>query len=381
MIRGCGGRAPRDWGHARRPSLRLRRSLRLHPLHRRPRRRGGGRGAHAVPHRGRARSPRTTGCGSTKWLGDGAMFVSTEATAPGRAHPRADAPHRRARGARCRCGPGMAGGAVILFEGDDYVGGPVNLAARLCDVGRSPTSSSRCAELGACVPPDAAARPDGRARRSPASCSRSTSCASEASPGHREPVAGNACHGRVTDFEHDRVRDDPLRARRARRPARPQPPRQAQLVHARRCGARCAQLGRALLADPGDIRALVVVGEGRAFSSGIDTSVFAAGAAATAVAASSPPTSPSLRMPTRRSPGSSPPRTRTPGSTRRRSRRSPRSAATRSVAASSSRSRATSGSSRTARSSACSSSSTGSSPTSAGRSGCRASSARARPRS
>ena len=34
-------------------------------------------------------------------------------------------------------------------------------------------------------------------------------------------------------------------------------------------------LGRTLLADPGDIRALVVRGEGRAFSSGIDTSVFA----------------------------------------------------------------------------------------------------------
>ena len=37
------------------------------------------------------------------------------------------------------------------------------------------------------------------------------------------------------------------------------------------------ELGRALVADPGDIRALVVRGEGRAFSSGIDTSVFASG--------------------------------------------------------------------------------------------------------
>jgi enoyl-CoA hydratase/carnithine racemase len=39
------------------------------------------------------------------------------------------------------------------------------------------------------------------------------------------------------------------------------------------------ELGRHLLADPGDLRALVVVGEGRAFSSGIDTSVFAEGTA------------------------------------------------------------------------------------------------------
>jgi enoyl-CoA hydratase/carnithine racemase len=36
-------------------------------------------------------------------------------------------------------------------------------------------------------------------------------------------------------------------------------------------------LGRELLADPGDIRVLVVSGEGRAFSSGIDTSVFSSG--------------------------------------------------------------------------------------------------------
>ena len=40
-------------------------------------------------------------------------------------------------------------------------------------------------------------------------------------------------------------------------------------------------VGAALLADPGDLRALVVIGEGRAFSSGIDTSVFTANASTT----------------------------------------------------------------------------------------------------
>lgn len=39
------------------------------------------------------------------------------------------------------------------------------------------------------------------------------------------------------------------------------------------------ELGARLLADPGELRALIVIGEGRAFSSGIDTSVFAEGTA------------------------------------------------------------------------------------------------------
>jgi enoyl-CoA hydratase/carnithine racemase len=48
-------------------------------------------------------------------------------------------------------------------------------------------------------------------------------------------------------------------------------------------------LGRELLADPGDIRVLVVSGAGRAFSSGIDTSVFAEGLSATDLDDDEPP--------------------------------------------------------------------------------------------
>jgi class 3 adenylate cyclase len=67
-----------------------------------------------------------------KWLGDGAMFVAVDA--------------RQLVCAVCELEriahdhelpleihAGLAGGQVILLEGDDYTGGPVNLAARLTD--------------------------------------------------------------------------------------------------------------------------------------------------------------------------------------------------------------------------------------------------------
>jgi adenylate cyclase len=67
-----------------------------------------------------------------KWLGDGAMLVATEP------RPLVDAVVRMEhgldeRGCALPLRAGIAGGRVILFEGDDYIGRAVNLAARLCD--------------------------------------------------------------------------------------------------------------------------------------------------------------------------------------------------------------------------------------------------------
>jgi len=94
-----------------------------------------------------------------KWLGDGAMFVSTEG-------PRLVscilALKRRIEelDIALPLRAGLAGGDVILFEGDDYIGGPVNLAARLCDAA-APREVLACAELAGAVPPGAAALPMG----------------------------------------------------------------------------------------------------------------------------------------------------------------------------------------------------------------------------
>jgi class 3 adenylate cyclase len=67
-----------------------------------------------------------------KWLGDGTMLVSVlpeqlvaAVCTLERRFDEADLP--------LQIHAGMAGGGVILLEGDDYTGGPVNLAARLSD--------------------------------------------------------------------------------------------------------------------------------------------------------------------------------------------------------------------------------------------------------
>ncbi len=94
-----------------------------------------------------------------KWLGDGAMFVSTEPEPLVAALVELE---RRieVEGASLPVRAGMAGGEVILFEGDDYIGSPVNLAARLCD-GAHPGEVLVEADLAAFAPPAVDLRPVG----------------------------------------------------------------------------------------------------------------------------------------------------------------------------------------------------------------------------
>lgn len=65
-----------------------------------------------------------------KWLGDGAMLVGVE---EGPVIATVAELVERTRTVGLDTHAGIASGTVLLFEGDDYVGRPPNLAARLCD--------------------------------------------------------------------------------------------------------------------------------------------------------------------------------------------------------------------------------------------------------
>ena len=66
-----------------------------------------------------------------KWLGDGAMFVCVD-TAPLVQAVLDIADRLAAMDFPLTLRAGVASGMVILFEADDYIGMPVNLASRLC---------------------------------------------------------------------------------------------------------------------------------------------------------------------------------------------------------------------------------------------------------
>ncbi|HEV8297800.1 MAG TPA: adenylate/guanylate cyclase domain-containing protein, partial [Acidimicrobiales bacterium] len=80
-----------------------------------------------------------------KWLGDGAMLIGVEAT-PAIALGAHLIAHFRDTDVRVRVG--IATGTVLLFEGDDYIGEPVNLAAKLCGAAAPGEILADCAPDG-----------------------------------------------------------------------------------------------------------------------------------------------------------------------------------------------------------------------------------------
>lgn len=67
----------------------------------------------------------------TKWLGDGAMLSSADA--PAVIALVLELADRTSDTTPLDIRAGLAQGAVIMFEGDDYIGRAANVAARLCD--------------------------------------------------------------------------------------------------------------------------------------------------------------------------------------------------------------------------------------------------------
>jgi adenylate cyclase len=96
-----------------------------------------------------------------KWLGDGAMLVTVEA--PPLLAAVVEAKWALADQVPLRLRGGIAAGPVMVFEGDDYVGRPVNLAARLCEA----ADADQClaaADLASACPVGLEATPIGSRR-------------------------------------------------------------------------------------------------------------------------------------------------------------------------------------------------------------------------
>lgn len=86
-----------------------------------------------------------------KWLGDGAMLSSTMTDAIAGLVVELD--HRMTESsAALPIRAGMASGPVIMFEGDDYIGYPVNVAARLCALAQ-PHELLATSEVASVTPP------------------------------------------------------------------------------------------------------------------------------------------------------------------------------------------------------------------------------------
>jgi class 3 adenylate cyclase len=89
-----------------------------------------------------------------KWLGDGAMLVSVDT--PTLVEATVSLADQFTADGLLPLRAGVAVGNVILFEGDDYTGGAINLAARLCDLAQ-PLEVLATVEVGEAVPAGIAA--------------------------------------------------------------------------------------------------------------------------------------------------------------------------------------------------------------------------------
>jgi class 3 adenylate cyclase len=96
-----------------------------------------------------------------KWLGDGAMLVGVET--PPLLNAVVEVKWALAGEAPLAMRAGLAMGPVMVFEGDDYVGRVVNLAAKLCDMA-APGQCLAPSSLGPHCPPGLLAQPVGPRR-------------------------------------------------------------------------------------------------------------------------------------------------------------------------------------------------------------------------
>src|SRR6478736_3245525 len=92
-----------------------------------------------------------------KWLGDGCMLVSVEPSLLVASVCKLEQVTREF-GLPLELHAGMAGGAVMLVEGDDYTGRCVNLAARLASVAK-PSEVLSTPDLAEFAPPGTAVEP------------------------------------------------------------------------------------------------------------------------------------------------------------------------------------------------------------------------------
>ena len=250
-----------------------------------------------------------------KWLGDGVMFCQATAmrswsrrcssSAPAVERRAARAP--AARRARQRAGDPLRGRRLQRPRGQPRraaratpagaARGARDAARRPARVGRGAAAlpgRSNASRQGS-LPAPAAGAP---ARATPVAASPSSPAQRAASRARRSPASTSTVAQRPS---HGVERPAPAYARRMRDCGRDlarsastgkgrsvgcaQPARQAQLLHGRDVARDGRARARRCSTIRGDLRALVVIGEGRAFSSGIDTSVFTTRAAPTTASA------------------------------------------------------------------------------------------------